>query len=389
MGLIVQKFGGSSVRDRERLLRAMRIVRRTWEQGDDVVVVLSAQGDTTDALLARARELTEEPPLRELDALLATGETASVALGAIALASLGVPAVSLSGWQVPVGTDGTHGGANVRSVGAERIRQELAQRRVVLAAGFQGVDAAGDVTTLGRGGSDTSAAALAAFLGAERCIIYTDVDGVYTTDPRVCPTARRLAAVSCDQMLRLAANGAQVLHDRSVALAARHGVTVEVRSCEEGSVGTLVVPRGGERRGHGRHALAPRGGHARNGHRARAAVARGDPRGGLGAGGGGRHGPRTRGGRAACHAAGEAGRRGRGALRRTRRACAAVRESGGLRGEGRRKPLFPVPAPVDRWRKKRIFHPQKRIRCNFDGNMLSYAKPVCAARAANLNRPDA
>ena len=143
MGLIVQKFGGSSVRDRERLLRAMRIVRRTWEQGDDVVVVLSAQGDTTDALLARARELTEEPPLRELDALLATGETASVALGAIALASLGVPAVSLSGWQVPVGTDGTHGGANVRSVGAERIRQELAQRRVVLAAGFQGVDAAG------------------------------------------------------------------------------------------------------------------------------------------------------------------------------------------------------------------------------------------------------
>ena len=242
MGLIVQKFGGSSVRDRERLLRAMRIVRRTWEQGDDVVVVLSAQGDTTDALLARARELTEEPPPRELDALLATGETASVALGAIALASLGVPAVSLSGWQVPVGTDGTHGGANVRSVGAERIRQELAQRRVVLAAGFQGVDAAGDVTTLGRGGSDTSAVALAAFLGAERCIIYTDVDGVYTTDPRVCPTARRLAAISCDQMLRLAANGAQVLHDRSVALAARHGVTVEVRSCEEGSVGTLVVP---------------------------------------------------------------------------------------------------------------------------------------------------
>ena len=242
MGLIVQKFGGSSVRDRERLLRAMRIVRRTWEQGDDVVVVLSAQGDTTDTLLACARELTEEPPPRELDALLATGETASVALGAIALASLGVPAVSLSGWQVPVGTDGTHGGANVRSVGVERIRQELAQRRVVLAAGFQGVDAAGDVTTLGRGGSDTSAVALAAFLGAERCIIYTDVDGVYTTDPRVCPTARRLAAVSCDQMLRLAANGAQVLHDRSVALAARHGVTVEVRLCEEGSVGTLVVP---------------------------------------------------------------------------------------------------------------------------------------------------
>ena len=326
MGLIVQKFGGSSVRDRERLLRAMRIVRRTWEQGDDVVVVLSAQGDTTDALLARARELTEEPPLRELDALLATGETASVALGAIALASLGVPAVSLSGWQVPVGTDGTHGGANVRSVGAERIRQELAQRRVVLAAGFQGVDAAGDVTTLGRGGSDTSAVALAAFLGAERCIIYTDVDGVYTTDPRVCPTARRLAAVSCDQMLRLAANGAQVLHDRSVALAARHGVTVEVRSCEEGSVGTLVVPRAesGEVTGVTR---------SRRGEVTRVtAIGRAQPslaaiRAAVSAlEAAGITGPRTRGGRAARHAAGEAGRRGRGALRRTRRACAAVRE---------------------------------------------------------------
>ena len=242
MSLIVQKFGGSSVRDRERLLCAMKIVKHTWEQGDDVAVVLSAQGDTTDALLERAREIAEEPSPRAVDALLATGETASAALGALALASLGVPAVSLSGWQVPIGTDGTHGAANVRSVGAERIRRELAQRRVVLVAGFQGVDAAGDVTTLGRGGSDTSAVALAAFLGAERCIIYTDVDGVYTTDPRVCPTARRLAAVSCDQMLRLAANGAQLLHVRSVALAAWLGLTLEVRSCGEGSVGTLVVP---------------------------------------------------------------------------------------------------------------------------------------------------
>ena len=146
-----------------RLLRAMRIVRRTWEQGDDVVVVLSAQGDTTDALLARARELTEESRRRVSWTLCSPrGRPRAWPLGAIALASLGVPAVSLSGWQVPVGTDGLHGGANVRSVGAERIRQELAQRRVVLAAGFQGVDAAGDVTTLGRGGSDTSAVALAA-----------------------------------------------------------------------------------------------------------------------------------------------------------------------------------------------------------------------------------
>ena len=247
MGLIIQKFGGSSVRDRTRLLRAMSIVKEMWELGNDVAVVLSAQGGTTDELLARAHELSGDPPKRELDALLATGETASVALGAITLASLGVPAVSLSGWQVPVQTDALHGSANVADVGAVRIRKELAAGHVVLVAGFQGVDAAGDVTTLGRGGSDTSAVALAAFLGAERCIIYTDVDGVYTTDPRICPTARRLETVSCDHMLRLAANGAQVLHDRSVALAARHGVTVEVRSCEPESVGTLVVPDGEDR----------------------------------------------------------------------------------------------------------------------------------------------
>ncbi len=242
MSLIVQKFGGSSVRDRTHLLRAMEIVKRAWEAGDEVVAVLSAQGDTTDELLARARELTDDAPPRELDALLATGETASTALGAIALHTLGVPAVSLSGWQAPILTDGVHGGASVTAVGAERIRRELAAGRVVLAAGFQGVDEAGDVTTLGRGGSDTSAVALAAFLSAERCVIYTDVDGVYTTDPRVCPTARRLESVSYDHMLRLAACGAQVLHDRSVALAARYGTVLEVRSCEPESIGTRIVP---------------------------------------------------------------------------------------------------------------------------------------------------
>lgn len=242
MSLIIQKFGGSSVRDRAHLLRVARIVKQTWEQGHDVVVVFSAQGDTTDTLLARAREISLQPSPRELDALLATGETASVALGAMALQSLGVPAVSLSCWQLPLETDGTHGGATVRGVGETRVRQELAARRVVLVAGFQGVDEAGDITTLGRGGSDTSAVALAAFLGAERCEIYTDVDGVYTTDPRVCPTAKRLSEVSFDQMLRLASNGAQVLHDRSVALAAEYGVTLTVRSCEPESVGTRIVP---------------------------------------------------------------------------------------------------------------------------------------------------
>ena len=163
-----------------------------------------------------------------------------MALGAIALHTLGVPAVSLSGWQIPMETDGAHGTAGVTRVNGWRIREELAARRVVLAAGFQGIDAEGDVTTLGRGGSDTSAVALAAGLEADRCVIYTDVDGVFTTDPRICPTARRLEAISYNQMLRLAANGAQVLHDRSVALADRCGVTIEVRSCEEGSIGTLV-----------------------------------------------------------------------------------------------------------------------------------------------------
>ena len=240
MSLIVQKFGGSSVRDRAHLLRVAQIVKETAERGDDVVVVLSAQGDTTDELLSRARELSDRASPRELDALLATGETASAALGAIALGTLGVPAVSLSCWQVPVVTDGAHGAANVADVGTERIRRELAAHRVVVAAGFQGVNDAGDVTTLGRGGSDTSAVALAAFLGAERCVIYTDVDGVFTTDPRVCPTARRLDVISYDHMLRLASNGAQVLHDRSVALAERFGVALEVRSCAEGSVGTRV-----------------------------------------------------------------------------------------------------------------------------------------------------
>lgn len=241
MGLVIQKFGGSSVRDRAHLLRAMEIVRRTREEGNDVIVVLSAQGGTTDELLARAKELAEDAPLRELDALLSTGETASAALGAITLHAMGVPAVSLSGWQIPLRTDDAHGAAAVVGVETERIRKELEQRRVVVAAGFQGVDAAGDMTTLGRGGSDTSAVALAAFLSAERCEIYTDVDGVFTADPRVCPTARRLAAVSYRDMLCLASHGAQVLHDRSVALAERNDVTIEVRGCGEESVGTRVT----------------------------------------------------------------------------------------------------------------------------------------------------
>ncbi len=205
------------------------------------MAVFSAQGDTTDLLLQKARELSLSPPPRELDALLATGECASVALGAIALHARGIPAVSLTGAQLPLRTDGVHGGAHILDVGTRRILRELKRGKVVLAAGFQGVDAAGDVTTLGRGGSDLTAAALAAYLHAARCCIYTDVDGVYTTDPRVCPTARRLPCISYGHMLALAAEGAQVLHDRSVAFAARYGVELEVLSCAEGSVGSRVV----------------------------------------------------------------------------------------------------------------------------------------------------
>jgi len=244
MSLIVQKFGGSSVRDAERLLRVSHRIAETRAAGHDVIAVLSAQGDTTDRLLDAARALAPEPSPRELDALLATGEQASVALCAMTLMRLGVPAVSLQAWQVPVFTDGVHGDARITTIGHARVKEELRAGRVVLVAGFQGVDERGDVTTLGRGGSDTSAVALAAAFGAARCRIYTDVDGVYTTDPRLCPAARRLRRISWAHMRLLASCGAQVLHDRSAALAAREGVTVEVLSCEPDAVGTLVAAAG-------------------------------------------------------------------------------------------------------------------------------------------------
>ena len=243
MSLIVQKFGGSSVADAEKILHAAHIAKEAYCAGNDVLVVVSAQGDTTDDLTAKARELTQEPPARELDALLATGEQCSAALFAMALQSMGVPAVSLSGWQLPLRTDGRHGDARIEGVGHERIDRELAAKRVVVVTGFQGVNDAWDVTTLGRGGSDYSAVALAAALGAARCLIYTDVDGVYTADTRICPTASRLARVSYADMYALARAGAQVLHDKCVALAEERGVEPEVRSCAAGSAGTRVGPK--------------------------------------------------------------------------------------------------------------------------------------------------
>ena len=240
MSLYVQKFGGSSVADAEKLLHVAHIIKNTYEKGQRVIVVLSAQGDTTDHLLRAALEVNETPSKRELDALFATGEQVSVALCAMALHRLDVPAVSLCAWQAGIVTEDTHGEANVTDIAHERIERELDAGRVVLVAGFQGVDEAGDITTLGRGGSDLSAVALAAAFHADLCQIYTDVDGVYTTDPRICPTARRIERISFDDMLLLARCGAQVLHDKSVALAQKCGVTLEVRSCEEESVGSIV-----------------------------------------------------------------------------------------------------------------------------------------------------
>lgn len=240
MSLIVQKFGGSSLFGQERLLRAAHIIKDACTAGNDVVAVVSAQGNTTDELLRKAGEVLPEPAPRELDALLATGEQASAALMAMALQSIGVPAVSLCAWQLPLLTDSDHLNAAVEGVGTERLLSELAAHRAVVVAGFQGLDERGDVTTLGRGGSDLSAVALAAALRADLLQIYTDVDGIYTTDPRLYSHARRLERVGYDDMLLLARSGAQVLHDRSVALAKKYGVVIELLSCETGSERSLV-----------------------------------------------------------------------------------------------------------------------------------------------------
>ncbi len=241
MSLLVQKFGGSSVADAEKLLHIAHIIKAARDAGHDVVAVVSAQGKTTDDLLRKARELAEKPAPRETDALLAAGEQISAALTAMALGALGVEAVSLNAWQLPILTDDAHGDARILSIPRARIEAETARRRVAVVTGFQGVNAADDLTTLGRGGSDYSAVALAAELDAAKCVIYTDVDGVYTADPRLCPTARRLARVSCEDMYALSRAGAQVLHDKCVRLARERGVALEVRACTAESAGTCVA----------------------------------------------------------------------------------------------------------------------------------------------------
>ena len=233
MSLIVQKFGGTSVRDAKRIRNVAGIIAETYLAGNDVIVVLSAQGDTTDDLIAKAEEINPHASKREMDMLLSTGEQISVALCAMALEAMGLPCISLAAWQVGIQSTSVHSDARIKKIDTERIQSELDQHRIVIVTGFQGVDRNGDVTTLGRGGSDTSAVALAAAFRADLCQIYTDVDGVYTTDPRIVPSARKLDEITYDEMLELASQGAQVLHNRSVELAKKFRVNLEVVSSLE------------------------------------------------------------------------------------------------------------------------------------------------------------
>ncbi len=240
MALIVQKFGGSSVADVEKVRRVAGIIAEAYNGGNDVIVVLSAQGKTTDGLIAKALEYNPKPSKREMDMLLSTGEQQSVALCAMMLNAMGIPAVSLTGWQVGFKTNTNYSNAAIKSVGSERIRKELDGRRVVLITGFQGINKYDDITTLGRGGSDTSAVAIAAAMHADLCQIYTDVDGVYTADPNKVRGAKKLDEITFDEMLELASMGAKVLHNRSVEMAKRYNVDLEVLSSYERKPGTKV-----------------------------------------------------------------------------------------------------------------------------------------------------
>ena len=240
MGLIVQKFGGTSVANAERLRNVARIITETYKAGNDVVAVLSAQGDTTDELLEKAAEINPRASKREMDMLLSTGEQVSIALCAMAIEAMGYPVISLTGWQVGMKTNRNYGDARITRIDKDRIVSELGQRRIVLVAGFQGINRFDDVTTLGRGGSDTSAVALAAVLHADLCQIYTDVDGVYTADPRLVKDAKKLDEITYDEMLELATLGAQVLHNRSVEMAKKYQVNLEVLSSFSGNPGTKV-----------------------------------------------------------------------------------------------------------------------------------------------------
>ncbi len=240
MSLIVQKFGGTSVANTERIFNVADIATSAYKAGNQVVVVVSAQGDTTDDLIEKAAQINDRPSKREMDVLLSTGEMISMSLLAMAIQKLGYPVISLTGWQAGIKTDINYSEARIRKVTAERIRSELDRNRIVIVAGFQGINKQDDITTLGRGGSDTTAVAIAASLGADLCQIYTDVDGVYTADPRIVPNAKKLSAITYDEMLELASLGAQVLHNRSVEMAKKYNVDLEVVSSFTRNEGTKV-----------------------------------------------------------------------------------------------------------------------------------------------------
>lgn len=238
--LIVKKFGGTSVADKERIFNVAKRCIRDYQNGNDVVVVLSAMGKYTDELIAKAKEINPNPSKREMDMLFTIGEQMSVSLMAMAMDALGVRAISLNAFQVAMHTTSNYSNARLKKIDTERIRRELDDRKIVIVTGFQGINKYNDYTTLGRGGSDTTAVALAAALHADACEIYTDVDGVYTADPRIVPNARKLDAISYDEMLELASLGARVLHNRSVEMAKKYGVQLVVRSSLNRNEGTVV-----------------------------------------------------------------------------------------------------------------------------------------------------
>ena len=238
--LIVQKYGGTSLGDTGKLKAAARRVTDLARQGIQVVVVVSAQGDTTDTMIGKATQVNKRGSAREMDAYLAAGEQMSAGLMAMAIGAMGQRAVSLTGYQAGIHTDGVHGNAKIVGIDCSRIRKELESGKIVVVAGFQGFDEEGDMTTLGRGGSDTTAVALAAFLQADRCQIFTDVDGIYDRDPRLYPDATRFGRIGYEKMMELIENGAQVLHDRSVEFAREYGISLEVLSAFTGEPGTIV-----------------------------------------------------------------------------------------------------------------------------------------------------
>ena len=249
MGLVVQKFGGTSVATAERIKAAARKAIRALQAGNQVLVVVSARGDTTDELIEMAQEITENPPAREMDMLLSTGEQISIALLAMAIQSMGARAISYTGAQVGIVTDSSHTKARIRNINSAKMRQSLDEGNIVIVAGFQGTDDEGNITTLGRGGSDTTAVALAAVLKQDasperpvQCEIYTDVDGIYTTDPRMVPEARKMEAISYDEMLELASVGAGVMHSRSIEFAKKFDVPLMVRSSFSDAEGTWIIP---------------------------------------------------------------------------------------------------------------------------------------------------